>query len=177
MYFMEFVLVKARVLRVLSVCLSSGSPYSNEEAIIDITEYPRASPDAQVIFMGRESANNCVINTPTTAISEVEETQIIGSRLVDDAPSCTRHWLDLEAVAQLEHLEEALLKAHKEQEQDLKDWILELKEMAQEREVRMNLRNTYIRCQEYFKSTLKLPNCTRLTIIHLMSYKEMILTG
>jgi hypothetical protein len=59
MHFIEFILSKARVLRVLSLTLASDSLSSIEEAIIDITEYPRASPDAQVIFMGvePESAN------------------------------------------------------------------------------------------------------------------------
>uniref|UniRef100_A0A0D9X8N1 Uncharacterized protein n=1 Tax=Leersia perrieri TaxID=77586 RepID=A0A0D9X8N1_9ORYZ len=29
----------------------------NEQAVVNITEYPRSSPDAQVIFMGRENQN------------------------------------------------------------------------------------------------------------------------
>ncbi|KAL5221599.1 hypothetical protein ABZP36_026312 [Zizania latifolia] len=54
MHFIEFVLSKARVLQVLSITLAPNSLCSNKEAMVDITEYARASPDAQVIFMGRE---------------------------------------------------------------------------------------------------------------------------
>jgi hypothetical protein len=56
--FVEFILSKARVLQVLSIMLSSSALCSNEEAVTDIIEYPRASPDGQVIFLGRESDNN-----------------------------------------------------------------------------------------------------------------------
>uniref|UniRef100_A0A0A9DSA0 FBD domain-containing protein n=1 Tax=Arundo donax TaxID=35708 RepID=A0A0A9DSA0_ARUDO len=56
MHFMEFILSKARVLRVLSVRLAPDALCS-DEAVIAIEKYPRASPDAQVIFFGTESAN------------------------------------------------------------------------------------------------------------------------
>ncbi|XP_052166379.1 F-box/LRR-repeat protein At3g26922-like isoform X1 [Oryza glaberrima] len=55
MHFMEFVLSKARLLRKLYVRLSFYAICSNEEAVIDIAEYPRTSSDAEIIFMGRES--------------------------------------------------------------------------------------------------------------------------
>lgn len=54
MLLIEFILSKARALWVLSLTLASNSQFSIEEAITDITEYPRASPYAQVIFAGRE---------------------------------------------------------------------------------------------------------------------------
>jgi hypothetical protein len=54
MHFIEFVLLKARVLQVLYVTLDSYATCSNEEVVTEIAEYPRASSDAQVIFMGRE---------------------------------------------------------------------------------------------------------------------------
>jgi len=54
MHFMEFVLLKARVLQVLYVTLDFYATCSNEEVVTEIAEYPRASSDAQVIFMGRE---------------------------------------------------------------------------------------------------------------------------
>ena len=57
MYFVEFILSKARVLQVLSVRLGPDALCSNEAAFIAIKEYPKASPDAQVIFLGSESTN------------------------------------------------------------------------------------------------------------------------
>ncbi|KAL6858781.1 hypothetical protein ACP4OV_017783 [Aristida adscensionis] len=47
---------------------------SNEEAAIAIKEYPRASPDAQVIFLGNEFPNTGSTNT-STENAEVEKTQ------------------------------------------------------------------------------------------------------
>ncbi|TVU05612.1 hypothetical protein EJB05_48781 [Eragrostis curvula] len=72
--FVEFILSKAKVLQVLSILLSSSALCSNEEALTWITEYPRASPDAQVIFLGRESANNSSANA-SSENAEVDESQ------------------------------------------------------------------------------------------------------
>ncbi|KAK3121895.1 hypothetical protein QOZ80_8BG0662510 [Eleusine coracana subsp. coracana] len=76
--FMEFILSKARALQVLSIMLSSSALCSNEEAITHIIEYPRASPDAQVIFLGRESANNGSANT-SSETAEAEESHTTDS--------------------------------------------------------------------------------------------------
>jgi len=77
MYFVEFILSKARVLQVLSVRLGPDALCSNEAAVIAIKEYPKASPDAQVIFLGSESTNTGPINT-STENAEVGEVQTTG---------------------------------------------------------------------------------------------------
>ncbi|GJN03707.1 hypothetical protein PR202_ga21182 [Eleusine coracana subsp. coracana] len=76
--FVEFILSKARALQVLSIMLSSSALCSNEEAITHIIEYPRASPDAQVIFLGRESANNGSANI-SSETAEAEESHTTDS--------------------------------------------------------------------------------------------------
>ncbi|TVU05615.1 hypothetical protein EJB05_48784, partial [Eragrostis curvula] len=73
MHLMGFILSKARVLRVLSIRFAPDV-LCIDKAATAIKGYPRASPDAQVIFLGRESANIGSINT-LTENAEVEETQ------------------------------------------------------------------------------------------------------
>ncbi|KAF8654465.1 hypothetical protein HU200_061653 [Digitaria exilis] len=65
MHFVEFILSKAMVLQVLSVRLGPDSLCGIEEAAVTIKEYTKASPDAQVIFLGSESTNAGPINVST----------------------------------------------------------------------------------------------------------------
>lgn len=58
MLFMEYVLSEARILQVLYVTLQSYASCSNEEVVTEIAQYSRASPDAEVIFMGREPVSS-----------------------------------------------------------------------------------------------------------------------
>uniref|UniRef100_A0A0E0EM70 F-box domain-containing protein n=1 Tax=Oryza meridionalis TaxID=40149 RepID=A0A0E0EM70_9ORYZ len=143
MHFMEFVLNKARVLRVLSVYPSSGVTCSNEQAVI--TEHPRVSPDAQVIFMNRESANNGYMDTPS--VNYKLETTRTGS-WIDLAHPCKINRLDLDAVDQHKHIEEMLLIRQK--------LLKERKEMAQAlREDKKLLLNYFAAVKKYFTSNLK----------------------
>uniref|UniRef100_A0A0E0LVM8 FBD domain-containing protein n=1 Tax=Oryza punctata TaxID=4537 RepID=A0A0E0LVM8_ORYPU len=95
MHFMEFVLSKARLLRKLYVRLSFYAVCSNEEAVVDVTEYPRTSSDAQVIFMGRESESllnecNAIVDTSTEdTVDEVEETRTNSGLSSDVFPDIT----------------------------------------------------------------------------------------
>lgn len=56
MHLMEFILSKARVLQVLSVRFAPDAQCV-DKAVTAIKGYPRASPDAQVIILGNDSAN------------------------------------------------------------------------------------------------------------------------
>uniref|UniRef100_A0A0E0AWB9 F-box domain-containing protein n=1 Tax=Oryza glumipatula TaxID=40148 RepID=A0A0E0AWB9_9ORYZ len=143
MHFMEFVLNKARVLRVLSVYPSSGVTCSNEQAFI--TEHPRVSPDAQVIFMNRESANNGYMDTPS--VNYKLETTRTGN-WIDLAHPCKINRLDLDAVDQHKHIEEMLLIRQK--------LLKERKEMAQAlHEDKKLLLNYFAAVKKYFTSNLK----------------------
>ncbi|CAO2163095.1 unnamed protein product [Urochloa humidicola] len=57
MHFVKFILSKARVLQLVSVSLGPDALCSNEEAIITIKQYSKASPDVQVISLGSDSTN------------------------------------------------------------------------------------------------------------------------
>ncbi|CAO2211157.1 unnamed protein product [Urochloa humidicola] len=72
MHFVEFILSKARVLQLLSVSLGPDALCSNEEAMITIKQYPKASPDVQVIFLGSDSTN--ITSTKNAEVSEVQTT-------------------------------------------------------------------------------------------------------
>nr|BAD09965.1 F-box protein family-like protein [Oryza sativa Japonica Group] len=149
MHFMEFVLNKAGVLRVLSVYPSSGSTCSNEQTII--TEHPRVSPDAQVIFMNRESANNGYMHT--SSVNYELETIRSGTWLDVEHPRKI-HRLDLDAVDQQKQLEKVLLQTQKEGKKR--------NEEAQARHEDTKRRLKFcVAANEYFTSALKsrrLPN-------------------
>lgn len=76
---MKFILSKARVLRVLSIRFSPDAKCA-DKAGISIKKYLRASPDAQVIFLGNDFANmigglhdhetGIVIKTRTSAFTK-----------------------------------------------------------------------------------------------------------
>uniref|UniRef100_A0A0E0LVM5 F-box domain-containing protein n=1 Tax=Oryza punctata TaxID=4537 RepID=A0A0E0LVM5_ORYPU len=145
MHFMEFVLNKARVLRVLSVYPSSGSTCSNEQAVIIITEHPRVSPDAQVIFMNRESTNNGYMHT--SSVNYELETKRSGAWIDVEHPRKI-HRLDLDAVDQQKQLEKVLLQTQKEGKKH--------KVEAQARHEDMKHRLKFcVAANEYFTSTLK----------------------
>ncbi|EAZ07247.1 hypothetical protein OsI_29493 [Oryza sativa Indica Group] len=153
MHFIEFILSKARVLRVLSLTLASDSLSSIEEAIIDITEYPRASPDAQVIFMGvePESANNDMNGflDLSAEFPDVEEEETSGLGSLDTVHPRRRQRSNGESVAQLQLLQEQLQELEKEKDQHHKPTVEELKEIIQEG------KKNAIKFQNYFESTIQ----------------------
>ncbi|CAL4999221.1 unnamed protein product [Urochloa decumbens] len=116
MHFLEFVLLKASVLQVLYVTLDFYATCSNEEVVTEIAEYPRASSDAQVIFMGREpeSANNECRGFITAWESDDEISP-------NEARPRRRQRLKSESVAQVEQLQEELQNLINEEEQVLED--------------------------------------------------------
>ncbi|TVU05617.1 hypothetical protein EJB05_48786, partial [Eragrostis curvula] len=126
MHFMEFVLSKARVLRVLYVTLEPDASCSNEEFVTGIAEYPRASPDAQIIFMGREpeSSNDFFRGLMTTKIEDSDE----GTQ-TDEARPRRRQRMNFESVAQVDQLEEEILKLVKERDQIAADCLGVTKEI------------------------------------------------
>ncbi|CAO2188499.1 unnamed protein product [Urochloa humidicola] len=63
--------VDARVLQLLSVRLGPDALCSNEEAIITIKQYSKASPDVQVISLGSDSTN---ASTENAEVGEVQAT-------------------------------------------------------------------------------------------------------
>ncbi|XP_039854322.1 uncharacterized protein LOC120712570 isoform X2 [Panicum virgatum] len=116
MHFMEFVLLKARVLQVLYVTLDFYATCSNEEVVTEIAEYPRASSDAQVIFMGREPES---ANDESRGFITAEDSD--GEMSIDKARPRRRQRLKSESVAQVEQLREELQNLKNEEVQILKD--------------------------------------------------------
>uniref|UniRef100_A0A0D3H143 F-box domain-containing protein n=1 Tax=Oryza barthii TaxID=65489 RepID=A0A0D3H143_9ORYZ len=156
MHFMEFVLNKAGVLRVLSVYPSSGSTCSNEQTII--TEHPRVSPDAQVIFMNRESANNGYMHT--SSVNYELETIRSGTWLDVEHPRKI-HRLDLDAVDQQKQLEKVLLQTQKEGKKR--------NEEAQARHEDTKRRLKFcVAANEYFTSALKVADYSKLTVVQFL---------
>uniref|UniRef100_A0A0D9X8N4 F-box domain-containing protein n=1 Tax=Leersia perrieri TaxID=77586 RepID=A0A0D9X8N4_9ORYZ len=154
MEFIEFILSKARVLRVLSLTLASNCPSSIEDTITEIIEYPRASPDAQVIFAGiePESTNdewNGFIDF-SLELAELEDIENSGTGSLDSIHPRRRQRLNGEHVAQLQQLEEQLLDLEKEEEQHCTRRMQELKEMNQEGK-------NVVRHQKYILSTIESP--------------------
>uniref|UniRef100_A0A0E0ID04 F-box domain-containing protein n=1 Tax=Oryza nivara TaxID=4536 RepID=A0A0E0ID04_ORYNI len=126
--------------------------FSIEEAITDITEYPRASPYAQVIFAGREPecANdewNGFVDL-SAELSDLEDIQTSGRRSLDTVNPRRRQRLNGESVAQLQQLEEQLLELEKEEEEHHMRRMQALNEMDQESE-------NVFRHQEYIISTIE----------------------
>ncbi|CAL5001725.1 unnamed protein product [Urochloa decumbens] len=101
---------------VLYVTLDFYATCSNEEVVTEIAEYPRASSDAQVIFMGREpeSANNECRGFITAWESDDEISP-------NEARPRRRQRLKSESVAQVEQLQEELQNLINEEEQVLED--------------------------------------------------------
>ncbi|KAL6858780.1 hypothetical protein ACP4OV_017782 [Aristida adscensionis] len=127
MHFMEFILSKARVLQVLCVTLASYAPCSNEEIITEIAEYPRASPDAQVIFMGREpeSANDESEGFLTTSTEDSD-----GETQRDEARPRRRQLRNFESVAQVDQLLEKQRELGTKREQVLQSRLRLNKEIT-----------------------------------------------
>ena len=55
MSFIELILSKARLLHTLLISRGNKLVMSNEDALYELLRYRRASPDAQVLFKGRET--------------------------------------------------------------------------------------------------------------------------
>ncbi|CAO2163094.1 unnamed protein product [Urochloa humidicola] len=139
MHFLEFVLLKASVLQVLYVTLDYYATCSNEAVVTEIAEYPRASSDAQVIFMGREpeSANDECKGFITANNSDDEISP-------NETRPRRRQRLKSESVAQVEQLQEELQNLKNEKEQVLEDRLRLNKEISVLRE-EFNYFNSYTR--------------------------------
>ncbi|KAK3121896.1 hypothetical protein QOZ80_8BG0662520 [Eleusine coracana subsp. coracana] len=135
MHFMKFVLSKAKALQLLSILLCASC--NTEEPVSEVKEYPRASPDALVIFMGRDLND---ANYMHPGGRRAREVNTLPSR--DKSPWCgesstftnnsdermqtheacprRRHRLNFESVAQVEQLREELLKLKSVREDNLR---------------------------------------------------------
>ncbi|TVU05613.1 hypothetical protein EJB05_48782, partial [Eragrostis curvula] len=133
MHFMEFVLSKVKALQLLSI--SPCAPYDKKEAVNEVKEYPRASPDAHVVFMRRcsEYAND----------TSTKNSEVIGT---DEARPRRRHRLDFESVAQVEQLQEEVLKLKNVRELGLMDKLRRLATTTRE----------YREFREYINSAMQL---------------------
>ncbi|CAL5012881.1 unnamed protein product [Urochloa decumbens] len=132
MHFLEFVLLKASVLQVLYVTLDFYATCSNEEVVTEIAEYPRASSDAQVIFMGREpeSANNTFISPHSECRGFITAWESNDEISPNEARPRRRQRLKSESVAHVEQLQEELQNLRNEEKQVLEDRLRLNKEIS-----------------------------------------------
>ncbi|TVU05616.1 hypothetical protein EJB05_48785 [Eragrostis curvula] len=132
MHFMEFVLSKVKALQLLSI--SPCAPYEKKDAVNEVKEYPRASPDAHVIFMRRGSVyandmtvggervreDNRLASTGQRPCTSTKNSEVTGR---DEARPQRRHRLNFESVAQVEQLRGEVLKLKNLRDHGLADML------------------------------------------------------
>ncbi|KAF0900940.1 hypothetical protein E2562_037080 [Oryza meyeriana var. granulata] len=118
-------------LELMAVKLIGDGPHEEGQSAESDNEYPRTSPDAQAIFMGRESEsllNECSAIMDTSTEDTVDEvgTQTTGNGLSNDVAH-PRRWqrLDIESVAQLEEIEVTIKLKEQLHQMNYISWMIQ----------------------------------------------------